>query len=70
MEKLQFNTKTKRVVLTRSTYTEFDAITYNNVHTVKPGNGYYEVLQKDDSGKIYPVLRVPISNTIMTIEHE
>lgn len=46
-------------------------LVYENVPTVSVQDGYYEIIQlktKDDPRNRYPVLRVPISNTIMKIE--
>lgn len=70
MEKLTFNTKKKQVSIKSYDILGTDLAQYENVHTVKPCDGYYEILTKDSSGKIAPVLRMPISNTIMFIEHE
>ena len=45
---------------------------YNNVPTVQVREGYYEVMQKENDSepmsKVKPVLRVPISQTIMYIQ--
>ena len=36
--------------------------------TVKPLDGFYEVIQMDEFEKKYPVLRLPIANTNMIIK--
>lgn len=72
MQTLIFNTTEKTVEL-------FDSLDlananrllrYVNVPTVRPKEGFYEVVQKDtlDEVKVYPVARLPISATIMLIE--
>ena len=63
LQTLTFNSTTKTVKL----ITENDYITFDNVPTVKVENGYYEVVQKTETG-VVPVLRVPIANTNMFIE--
>lgn len=65
MNKLTFNT-TKKIVTFVS---EKDEYKYENIKTVKPQNGYYELMQEENE-KTYPVLRVPINDTIMYLEHD
>ena len=64
MIKLTFNT-TEKTVMVR--FDDFQSENYSNVSTVQIREGYYEVMIKSDE-KSKPVLRVPISNTIMFIE--
>ena len=67
MQTLIFYTTEKRVVLSSGIVTGDILIKFDNIPTVKSGNGYYEVMQKNDENTI-PVLRVPISNTNMLIQ--
>ena len=66
---LTFNTTTKEVKITESNVI---IKMFSNVPTVKPAEGYYEVLQEEQDlvhGKQrFPVARLPIANTIMFIE--
>jgi len=62
--KLTFNTTEKEVMVR---FDDFQSENYSNVSTVQIREGYYEVMIKSDE-KSKPVLRVPISNTIMFIE--
>jgi hypothetical protein len=64
MIKLTFNTKDKTVMVD---FDQIRRVDYCNVSTVQIREGYYEVMTKTDE-KSKPVLRVPISNTIMFIE--
>ena len=64
MIKLTFNTTEKEVMVR---FDDFQSANYSNVSTVQIREGYYEVMIKSDE-KSKPVLRVPISNTIMFIE--
>ena len=64
MIKLTFNTTEKEVTVR---FDDFQSANYSNVSTVQIREGYYEVMIKSDE-KSKPVLRVPISNTIMFIE--
>lgn len=70
MQTLVFNTTTKTIKL----YEGFNSdsgrmITMmENISTVKVREDFYEVMQKDEFDKIYPVLRVPIFNTNMFID--
>jgi len=66
MNKLVFNTTKKTVEF----YSEFIEEKFDKIPTVKCLDGYYEVMQEEGSGedkKKYPVLRSPISATIMKI---
>ena len=66
MQTLHFNTTTKSIVLYSGEMQKSEIIcTLNNVPTVKVTDTLYEVMQKDEFEKTYPVLRVPISNTNM-----
>jgi len=66
MQLLVFNTATK----TSKLYDASGVIIsmWDNVPTVKVQDGFYEVIQKDEFDKNYPVFRCPISNTNMKIE--
>ena len=64
MIKLTFNTTEKEVMVR---FDDFQSENYSNVSTVQIREGYYEVMIKSDE-KSKPVLRAPISNTIMFIE--
>ena len=41
---------------------------FGSVPTVKIYDGYYEVKQKDEDEKTYPVARFPVNGTNMFIE--
>jgi hypothetical protein len=67
MIKLTFYTTEKKVVVN---FDNFDKETYENTPTVQVRDGYYEVMKRNDNGVISavkPILRVPISQTIMYI---
>jgi len=67
MIKLTFYTTEKKVVVD---FDNFDKETYENIPTVQVREGYYEVMKRKDDGVISavkPILRVPISQTIMYI---
>lgn len=67
MIKLTFYTTEKKVVVE---FDNFDKETYENTPTVQVRDGYYEVMKRNDNGVITavkPILRVPISQTIMYI---
>ena len=67
MIKLTFYTTEKRVVVE---FDNFDKETYENTPTVQVRDGYYEVMKRNDNGVVSgvkPILRVPISQTIMYI---
>jgi len=69
MQTLVFNTTTKTIKL-------YDGpidigsilIELSNVPTVKPQEGYYEVMQKDEFERAFPVLRLGIQSTNMFIK--
>lgn len=72
MQTLVFNTATKSAKL-YSNKAEDSEILYifDNVPTVKVEDGYYQVLQLDNTSteeKRVPVARFPISNTNMLIK--
>ena len=64
MQTLVFNT-TERTVEVLNENADI-LYRYSNVPTVKVMDGFYEVIQEEKLIK-YPVLRVPIANTNMTI---
>lgn len=72
MQTLIFNTTEKTVELfdNLELSTAKRLVRYINVPTVRPKDGFYEVVQKDsvDEVKVYPVARFPVSATIMLIE--
>lgn len=69
MQTLVFNTTRKTVKIYEGLTPKDGLLIYNleQVPTVKPIEGYYEVMQKDEFEKSMPVLRLPISNTNMVI---
>jgi hypothetical protein len=66
MQLLEFNSTDKTVVL-RDGFNGTEIQYFKDVPTVKIETGYYEVMQKTETGVI-PVLRVPISKTNMLIQ--
>lgn len=67
MIKLTFYTTEKKVAVE---FDNFDKETYENTPTVQVRDGYYEVMKRNDNGVVSgvkPILRVPISQTIMYI---
>lgn len=69
MQTLIFNTTTKNVTLYDGNPLDSKILRQlSDVPTVKVSDGFYEVMQKDEFEKTYPVLRVPISNTNMSID--
>lgn len=67
MIKLTFYTKNKQVTVD---FGDLHHETYENVPTVQVRDGYYEVMKRNDTGvvtAVKPILRVPISQTIMYI---
>jgi hypothetical protein len=71
MIKLTFYTKNKQVTVD---FGDLHHESYENVPTVQVREGYYEVMKRIDNVTVpsgyssIPVLRVPISQTIMFIE--
>jgi hypothetical protein len=65
MQLLEFNSTDKTAVL-KNEFGGAEIIYFKDVPTVKVENGYYEVMQKTETGVI-PVLRVSIDNTNMLI---
>ena len=74
LQKLVFNTTDKTARVFSASIPEEIIFDLENVTTVKPLDGYYEVMQKIDSSSApsgysaIPVLRLPIVNTNMVIE--
>lgn len=70
MQTLVFNTTTKTIKLYEVFDPDPDRMTtmMENISTVKVRENFYEVMQKDEFDKTYPVLRVPIFNTNMFID--
>ncbi|MCF8340198.1 MAG: hypothetical protein K9I82_04410 [Chitinophagaceae bacterium] len=69
MQTLIFNTTEKTIVAYEgSSKTGIIICKYESVPTVKIYDGYYEVKQKDEDEKTYPVARFPVSATNMFIE--
>jgi hypothetical protein len=74
MQTLVFNTTTKTVVVYEGTAQESPiGYQFQNISTVKPREGYYELIQKEAKGDniietSQPVARFPISNTNMLIK--
>lgn len=66
MQLLTFNTTLKEATLYTSDG-KLDQV-WKSVPTVKILEGYYEVIQRDEFDKSYPVFRCPISNTNMRID--
>lgn len=67
MQTLVFNSTTKRVQLWSGSRGDSKVLeTFDDVPTVKVENGYYEVMQKTETG-VVPVLRAPMANTNMLI---
>jgi hypothetical protein len=68
MQTLMFNSTIKRVQLWDGSRGNSKLIeTFDDVPTVKIETGYYEVMQKTETG-VVPVLRVPMANTNMLIQ--
>lgn len=65
MIKLTFYTTEKEVTVDMGD-SQFES--YTDVPTVQVRDGYYEVMKKDGE-KSKPILRVPISQTIMFIQN-
>jgi len=40
-----------------------------DVMTIREGEGFYEVLQKQETGKNAPIFRFPINNTVIRYFH-
>lgn len=69
MQTLIFNTTTKTVKLYEGNEKSEILYSFSNISTVKVGddNGFYELIQKNDDEKRYPVARFPIAATNMLI---
>lgn len=63
---ISFNTSTHTARVENNSFTK----TFENVTTIKEGNRYYEMYQKQSNGAAAPVLRVPIESTIIYYIHE
>jgi len=65
---LKFNTKEHKltVVYEDGTVSTKDL---EDVTTIREGEGYYEVLQRQENGKNAPIYRFPIINTIIRYYH-
>jgi hypothetical protein len=68
MQTLVFNTTTKTIKVYSDLKTMEIIHDLSNIPTVKVYENYYEVIQKDEFDKPYPVLRLPINNTNMIIQ--
>lgn len=69
MQALLFNTTEKTVRLYEGPKPEGTIICkFNSIPTVKIYDGYYEVKQKDEDEKTYPIARFPVNGTNMFIE--
>jgi len=68
MQTLVFNTTTKTIKVYSDLKTMEIIHDLSNIPTVKVYENYYEVIQKDEFDKPYPVLRLPIDNTNMIIQ--
>jgi len=68
MQTLVFNTTTKTIKVYSDLKTMEIIHDLSNIPTVKVYENYYEVIQKDEFDKPYPVLRLPIANTNMIIQ--
>jgi hypothetical protein len=68
MQILVFNTTTKTIKVYSDLKTMEIIHDLSNIPTVKVYENYYEVIQKDEFDKPYPVLRLPIANTNMIIQ--
>jgi hypothetical protein len=67
---LTFNTKNHTLKVS-SDYEDIRG-DYQNILTIQlslPNYHFYEVFGEDSDGKRFPVLRLPISNTIIKYEH-
>jgi hypothetical protein len=66
MNILKFNTKkhTLDVVLTDGTN-----LSYEDVSTIKEGTNVYEVYQKQRDGLNAPIIKIPVTNTIVMYSH-
>lgn len=65
---LKFNTKEHKlsVIYEDGTVGVSDL---ENVTTIREGEGFYEVLQRQDNGKNAPIYRFPINNTVVRYYH-
>jgi hypothetical protein len=65
---LKFNTKkhTLTVIFIDGTIGANDL---ENVTTIREGEGFYEVLQRQENGKNAPIYRFPTNNTVVRYFH-
>jgi hypothetical protein len=69
MQTLIFNTTEKTVKVYEGSRSDGSILCkFDSVPTVKIYDGYYEVKQKDEDEKTYPVARFPVNGTNMFIE--
>jgi hypothetical protein len=69
MQTLIFNTTEKTVKVYEGSRADGSILCkFDSVPTVKIYDGYYEVKQKDEDEKTYPVARFPVNGTNMFIE--
>ena len=69
MQTLIFNTTEKTVKVYEDSRSDGSILCkFDSVPTVKIYDGYYEVKQKDEDEKTYPVARFPVNGTNMFIE--
>jgi hypothetical protein len=67
---IKFNTTTKEVVVYSNIDKMFIFAKFSSVPTVKVRpESFYEIMKLDEEGKQVPVMRLPISSTIMEIEN-
>ena len=63
---ISFNTAKHTALVENNSFTK----DFENITTIKEGNRYYEMYQKQSNGTSAPVLRVPIESTIIHYSHE
>lgn len=68
MQTLIFNTTDKTVQVYSGQVGKSELIfEFDDIPTVKPYDGYYEVMQRDGEGRTIPILRLPTCATNMRI---
>lgn len=65
---LKFNTKDHRLSVIYEDGT-IGVSDLENVTTIREGEGFYEVLQRQENGKNAPIYRFPIHNTVIRYFH-
>ena len=63
---ITFNTSTHTAWVENSSFTK----KFENITTIKEGNRYYEMYQKQANNVAAPVVRVPIESTIIHYIHD